>query len=188
MKRVGDDVIKYIGRQVDLASQSNSILVNWINQTKTKNNFISLSYVTDQSAWGLNRSPNGTRISNYYFETNNVIIDFESFFKSYNDTYIGWIPRNFEIFIFKPKLPFLSENHKNDNKGEFSGWILGFSQVHPIYVFLVFPRIAHSDNGYYHEKFWKQYKGRIHEIPGMRHPNERYFWISSIRIYLSLRS
>ena len=103
---------------MDLASQSNSILVNWINQTKTKNNFISLSYVTDQSAWGLNRSPNGTRISNYYFETNNVIIDFESFFKSYNDTYIGWIPRNFEIFIFKPKLPFLSENHKNDNKGE----------------------------------------------------------------------
>ena len=30
------------------------------------------------------------------------------------------IPRNFKIFISKPKLSFLNENHKNDNYGEFS--------------------------------------------------------------------
>ena len=29
--------------------------------------------------------------------------------------YLGWITRNFKIFIFKPKLSFLSENHWNDN-------------------------------------------------------------------------
>ena len=36
--------------------------------------------------------------------------------------YIGWIPRNFEIFISKPKLSFLTENH---NKW-YLGWILRF--------------------------------------------------------------
>ena len=29
-----------------------------------------------------------------------------------NVLYIGWIPRNFKILIFNPKLPFLSENDK----------------------------------------------------------------------------
>ena len=40
-------------------------------------------------------------------------------------SYVGWIPRNFKTLIFIPKLPFLSENHKNDN-------YLGFSQIHPL--------------------------------------------------------
>ena len=29
--------------------------------------------------------------------------------------YLGWIPRNFKIFILKPKFSFISKNHKNDN-------------------------------------------------------------------------
>ena len=29
--------------------------------------------------------------------------------------YVGWIPRIFKIFILKPKLSFLGQNHKNDN-------------------------------------------------------------------------
>ena len=32
---------------------------------------------------------------------------------------IGWVPRNFKIFIFKPKLSFLREKHKNDQWNEF---------------------------------------------------------------------
>ena len=33
---------------------------------------------------------------------------------------LGWIRQKiFKIFIFNPKLSFLSENHKNDNQGEF---------------------------------------------------------------------
>ena len=36
-----------------------------------------------------------------------------------NDLNIGWIPRNFKIFILKLILSFLRENHKNDIKGEF---------------------------------------------------------------------
>ena len=31
----------------------------------------------------------------------------------------GRVPRNFRIFIFKPKLPFSRENHKNSKQGEF---------------------------------------------------------------------
>ena len=33
--------------------------------------------------------------------------------------YIGWIPRNFKIFIFEPKLSFSRKNHKNYSWGEF---------------------------------------------------------------------
>ena len=33
---------------------------------------------------------------------------------------LGWIPRNFKIFNFKPKFWFLNENHKNDNWDEFT--------------------------------------------------------------------
>ena len=29
--------------------------------------------------------------------------------------FLGSIPRNFKIFIFKPKFSFLRENHKNNN-------------------------------------------------------------------------
>ena len=29
--------------------------------------------------------------------------------------HLGLIPENFKIFIFKPKLSFLRENHKKDN-------------------------------------------------------------------------
>ena len=32
---------------------------------------------------------------------------------------LGWIPRNFKIFIFEPKLSFLRENDKNDRYVEF---------------------------------------------------------------------
>ena len=41
---------------------------------------------------------------------------------------------NFKLFIFKPKLSFLSENHKwyhDDNR-------LGFLRIHPIYDFCNF--------------------------------------------------
>ena len=39
--------------------------------------------------------------------------------KTYENLCIGWISRNFKILILKPKLSFLEENYKNDNKGEF---------------------------------------------------------------------
>ena len=31
--------------------------------------------------------------------------------------YPGYIPKNFKIFIFEPKLSFFWENRKNDNQG-----------------------------------------------------------------------
>ena len=33
----------------------------------------------------------------------------------FQDLWLGWIPRNFKNFIFKPKSSFFSEIHKNDN-------------------------------------------------------------------------
>ena len=39
--------------------------------------------------------------------------------KWYQIACLGWSPRNFKTFIFKPKLSFLMENYKNDNQGEF---------------------------------------------------------------------
>lgn len=34
-----------------------------------------------------------------------------------HSVWIDWIPRNFQMFLFKPKFSFLNENHKNDNLG-----------------------------------------------------------------------
>ena len=35
--------------------------------------------------------------------------------KLYKALKVGWIPRNFITFIFKPKLSFFMKNNKNDN-------------------------------------------------------------------------
>jgi len=40
---------------------------------------------------------------------------FDSYYMTHITVLLGWIPRNFKIFIFKPKLSFLKEIHKNDN-------------------------------------------------------------------------
>ena len=46
-----------------------------------------------------------------------VVFDDHSTFGFHYPLYesLGWVPRNFKILIFKPKLSFLSENHKNDH-------------------------------------------------------------------------
>ena len=38
---------------------------------------------------------------------------FLSFWDAFDFINVGWIPRNFKIFIFEPKLSFSNENHEN---------------------------------------------------------------------------
>ena len=56
---------------------------------------------------------------------------------------LGWIPRNFKNFIFKPKLSFLRENLQNHKKDQFPY----FLRIHPIHVFfLIFHVNSHHWN------------------------------------------
>ena len=70
-------------------------------------------------------------MQNSILDINSVVIGNDSVYKSvkYDKHYkyhilcravgsflnVGWIPRNFKNFDFKPKLSFLRENHKNDH-------------------------------------------------------------------------
>ena len=54
-------------------------------------------------------------------------------------TLIGWIPRNFKIFIFKPKMSFLKENHNNNPR------------IHPSHNFKIFNGNSHYENGHFQE-------------------------------------
>ena len=66
--------------------------------------------------------------------------------------FLGLVPRNFEFFIFEPKLSFSRKNHKNPKSGEF----LDFYEFTLYTSFAAklspFPEIGHSDNGYFSEK------------------------------------
>ena len=47
-----------------------------------------------------------------------IIKSLKWMFYNIGHQWLGWIPRNFKIFIFKPKLSFLLKNHKNDSLAE----------------------------------------------------------------------
>ena len=81
---------------------------------------------------------------------------------------LGWIPRNFNIFIFEPKLSFLRENHKNDKWGEFPD----FFELINIYDFGDFQGMA-----IFVEHFKIIYVGWIRKNPSI-HPSYYFLWFS----------
>ena len=58
---------------------------------------------------------------------------------------MGRIPRNFKTFIFTPKLPFLSENRKNDDWSEF----LVLYEFSLYMIFDIFNEKSHFQNGHF---------------------------------------
>ena len=81
--------------------------------------------------------------------------------------YLGQIPRNFKIFVFKLNLPFLIEKCKNNNLGEFPDFYESTSTLYMI--FAIFPENGHSVNSYFRSKFQKSFIGWIRKNPGI-HP------------------
>ena len=67
---------------------------------------------------------------------------------------VGWIPKNFKTFIFKPKLSFSCKNHKNDKESEFPY----LNEFNPKWL-SQFSWNDHSDNEYFRDQFEKSYKG-----------------------------
>jgi len=65
---------------------------------------------------------------------------------------LGWIPRNFKTFIFKPNLSLLRKNYKNDNKGEFLDFYeFILYMIRPIFL----KKVIISDNSYFREKIFQ---------------------------------
>ena len=56
---------------------------------------------------------------------------------------LGWIPSNYKIFNFKPKMSFLSENHKNDNYGI---WFFKFLTKIAMFEMAIFRKKANVIN------------------------------------------
>ena len=76
---------------------------NWIWSTKYKWNFWRKK--VKKKNWKFLKISSSVDISDLLTKLITTVI---------NDLNIGWIPRNFKIFILKLKLSFLRVNHKND--------------------------------------------------------------------------
>ena len=74
--------------------------------------------------------------------------------------HLGWIPRNFKIFNFKPKLSFLSENHINDNWVELSD----FFEFTLYMTFAIFLKMAISTMAIFLKNFKNHIQGEFVKI------------------------
>ena len=75
-------------------------------------------------------------------------------------TTVGWSPRTFKNFDFKPKLSFFRENHENDHWGEFSD----FYEFTLCMIFKIFHENSHYRNGHFQENRENHIKGEFVKI------------------------
>ena len=130
---------------------------NWFNSCHNEIQILSmtLEHVTWHYSMTFEHVPLLTRTQTYKIpphiaEENKIVPNLNSRSKNW---ILGWIPRNFKIFICKLELSFLRENHKNENLR----WILWYLQINLIYDFRCFP-----ENGHFRWKF--RNKPKIHTI------------------------
>ena len=85
---------------------------------------------------------------------------------------LGWIPRYFEIFLCKPKLSCLRENHKNGN--------LNFREFTPYMPFQIYHENSHYRNGNFQKKRENHIKGGfVLVILFVNFPQKWHFWLQN---------